>query len=79
VAAGATASDVQDVANQILRDRRVNGATVTLVPANLSAVAEGEFFEVRVAAPTDLNAVLPGRFFRGQTLTSSARFMKELP
>lgn len=78
VLADATAADVRTVAEGILRDRRVQNGTIEVIPNNLPALAEGEFFEIRVSAPTDSNSILPGRFFRGQTLSSSAVFMKEI-
>jgi hypothetical protein len=79
LAPGSTTADVRAVCDGILADRRVQGATVTLVPARIESVPEGSFFEIRVSAPTDRNAVLPGKFFRGMTLTSSAEFMNEMP
>lgn len=78
VLADATAADVRTVADGILADRRVRGGTVEVIPNNLPGLAAGEFFEIRVSAPTDRNSILPGRFFRGQTLRSSAVFMKEI-
>ncbi len=79
IAPGTTTAQARAVADSILRDRRVNAATVEFFPRRLESVREGEFFEVRVSAPSDRNAVLPGRFFRGRTLTSSAKFVMELP
>lgn len=76
--AGATDSDVQRVCQAILDDRRVQGGTVEIIPGSLSLINEGEYLEVRVSAPTDANAILPVRFFRGMTLRSSARMMMEL-
>lgn len=75
---GATAAEVRTVCEGILADRRVVGAAVTVTPNNLDALPEGRFFEVSITAPTDRNAVLPGRFFSGQVLTSSASMMKEI-
>lgn len=75
--ADATAADARATGAAVLGDRRVRGGSVTLVPANLSAVREGDYFEVRVSAPTDGNRVLPLSFFAGRTLTATAVFMKE--
>ena len=69
---------VRSTCTSILADRRVRGATIDIVPANLAAVAPGDFFEVRVSAPTNANAILPLSFFRGHTLRASATLMKEL-
>lgn len=74
----ATAAEVRATCEGILQDRRVKGFDVRVIPNNLSRLDEGEFFEVRVTAPTDLNGVLPARFFRGRTMTGSAVMMKEL-
>jgi Flp pilus assembly protein TadG len=73
----ATAAQVQAACNGVLRDRRVQGARVTLRPANLASVAPGEYIEVNVAAPTDPNSVIPGSFLRGRTLSATAVMMKE--
>jgi hypothetical protein len=78
VAPDGTPALVRSTCASILADRRVRGATVDIVPGNLSAVAAGDYFEVRVSAPTGPNAILPLSFFRGQTLRASATLMKEL-
>ncbi len=74
----ATAADVRSVCEGILEDRRVRDATIQITPNNLTNLAEGQYFEVRISAPSSSNAVLPGRFFRGRTLSSSATMMKEV-
>jgi len=79
IAPNATSADVRSACNGILNDRGVQGATVTITPADIRTLDEGEYFQVEVAAPTDRNAVLPGRFFQGQVLRSSAEFMMEMP
>jgi hypothetical protein len=74
----ATAAEIRATCEGILNDRRVNNFDITVIPNNLSRLDEGEFFEVRVTAPTDSNGVLPGRFFRGRVMTGSAVMMKEI-
>ena len=74
----ATAAEVRQTCQQILQDRRVKGASINISPSDLARLDEGEFFEVRISAPSDLHGVLPVRFFRGKTLTGSAEMMKEL-
>lgn len=74
----ATDAEARASADRVLTDRRIRSATVQLVPGSLGAVAEGDFFEVRVTAPTDANRVLPLSFFGGRTLSASAVFMKEI-
>ncbi|MEM9187188.1 MAG: TadE/TadG family type IV pilus assembly protein [Planctomycetota bacterium] len=78
LAPGATSSDVRRVCEQILADRRVAGATITINPTNIEGMPEGEYLEVQVSAPTDRNGFIPGRFFQGQTLSSTAVMMKEI-
>ena len=73
-----TASDVTATCNDILADRRVNSATIEVIPNDIASLEPGEFFEVRVSAPTDPNAILPLTYFGGMTLQSSATLMKEI-
>ena len=77
VAPDATAAQAISIAEQILSDRRITGGVARVVPGDLQGLPDGEFFEVRVTAPTDANAVMPLNFFGGQTLSASAVFMKE--
>lgn len=74
----ATAADVRRVAEGILADRRIQGGVVQVTPGNLASLPEGEYLEVTISAPTDRNGMIPGRFFRGQTLSSTAVMMKEI-
>jgi Flp pilus assembly protein TadG len=73
----AVATDVQDAANGVLADRRVQKASVTIRPTNFAALAPGEYIEVTVSAPTDPNSTIPGSFLRGRTLSATAVMMKE--
>jgi Flp pilus assembly protein TadG len=75
----ATPANVQRTAQQILSERRVNGGTVSLDPANLNAIQQGQFITVTVTAPAASNNSIPLRFYRGRTLTGSATMMKEFP
>jgi len=75
---GASAADVQQVCDDMLSDRRVQGGAVQISPANFTLLAAGEYIEVTVSAPTDPNSVIPGSFMRGRTLTATASMMKEL-
>ncbi|QDU88162.1 TadE-like protein [Pirellulimonas nuda] len=78
VAPGATATDVRRACLDLLTDRRVRGASVSVLPGDPLGVPEGQFMEVHVSAGTDANSLLPLRFFRGRTLTASASMMKEI-
>lgn len=78
LAPDATEADVRRVCEGILADRRVQGATITVTPRDLPNTPDGEYLQVNIAAPTDLNGVIAGRFFRGQVLESTAVMMKEI-
>ena len=73
----ATADDVRSSSQQILDDRRIQGGTITITPANFEALPPGEYVQVTVTAPADANSVIPGSFFLGRTLTGTATMMKE--
>ena len=74
----AVSTDVLRSSQQILTQRRVQGGTTTVNPANIPAVPTGQYITVTVSAPADRNSVIPGSFFRGQILSASATMMKEL-
>ncbi|TWT31178.1 TadE-like protein [Posidoniimonas corsicana] len=78
LAPGATDADVQAACTGILNDRRVVGGAAQILPGPLSSLSEGDYVQVQVTAPTDANAILPARFFRGRVLQSTATMMKEL-
>lgn len=75
---GATTADVQSTCEGILRDRRIDGATVTVAPGEVSDIPAGDYMTIRIAAPSDQNNVLPLKFFRGTTIDASAVVMKEI-
>jgi hypothetical protein len=73
----AVAADVEASSTAVLTDRRVQQARVIVTPANFETLEPGAYITVTVSAPADRNSVLPGKFFRGRTLTASATMMKE--
>jgi Flp pilus assembly protein TadG len=73
----AAGDDVRLTCQQVLDDRRIQGGTITIQPADFESLAPGEYVQVTVTAPADLNSVIPGNFFRGRTLTGTATMMKE--
>jgi len=77
VAPGGTSSSVQATCNQVLADRRVNGAAVTVSPSNISALAPGEYVNVTVTAPCSSNSLVPTSFYRGRSLSTTASMMIE--
>jgi Flp pilus assembly protein TadG len=74
---GSTTANIQTACNQILADRRIQGATVTVNPANKAAMQPGDFIDVTVSAPCASNTPVPTTFFRGRTLTAKASMMIE--
>jgi len=72
-----TPGSVQAACKQILTDRKVQRATVTMTPADLSSLEPGEFIDVTVSAPCDPNSVVPTTFYRGRTLSTTASMMVE--
>jgi Flp pilus assembly protein TadG len=74
---GATPASVQTACNQILKDRKVKGASVTVSPSNISALKPGDYVDVIVTAPCASNSVVPVKFYRGRNMTSKASMMIE--
>jgi hypothetical protein len=72
-----TSAGVQSACNQILKDRKVQGGTVQIKPADLSALEPGEYIDVTISAPCDSNSPVPTTFYRGRTLTATASMMVE--
>jgi Flp pilus assembly protein TadG len=74
---GATASTVQTACNQVLSDRKIEGATVKVSPFDIAVLKPGEYVDVTVAAPCNENSVVPANFYRGRTLSATASMMIE--
>jgi Flp pilus assembly protein TadG len=74
---GATAADVENTCNQILRDRRIDGATVTITPRDIPSLSPGEYVDVTITAPCDQNTIVPNGFYRGRNLSATASMMIE--
>lgn len=74
---GKTKADVEAECNQILKDRHVSGATVTVKPSNFDTLEPGEFVDVTVSAPCNANSIVRNKFYKGKTLTSTASMMIE--
>ena len=77
LAARQVAGSVQAACDQILNDRNVNDATVTISPANFATLQSGNFIDVTVSAPCNSNSVVPTTFYRGRTLSATASMMVE--
>jgi len=73
----ATDADIIARCQEVLAERSVEGATVSVIPANITAVPAGDPIEIRVSAPCDLNAVMPVWFYGGTTMSGSSIVMSE--
>ncbi len=73
------ATDAQVLASceEILENRNVADATVTITPVNLQDTARGQQIVVRITAPCDKNTVTPPWFFGGRMLSSESTMVKE--
>ena len=74
---GMSLTDIEARSNQVLSDRRISNATVLISPNPPSASAYGSYITVRVQTTYGSNAIIPGWFFDGVTLSSSVKMMKE--
>ncbi|TWT99616.1 TadE-like protein [Botrimarina colliarenosi] len=74
----ATDSDIRTAGEGVLTDRRIQNGAIQVLPGGIQSIDEGEYFEIRVSAPTDANRILPLSFFGGRQLSASAVFMKEI-
>jgi Flp pilus assembly protein TadG len=68
---------VEAAVNQVLTDRKVKGATITIKPANIAVLQPGDFIDVTISAPCNANSVVPTTFYRGRTLQATASMMVE--
>ena len=73
----ATNADVTNRCNQIINERDVHGATITINPANVANVERGNRITITVTAPCDSNALLPLWFYGGRTLSCATTMVKE--
>ena len=77
IAVGATSDSVVSDCEQILADRGVSDATVSIDPPTVESTPVGEFIEVSVTAPCDSNSILGAWFTRGHTVTGRSEFRKK--
>ncbi len=73
----ATSASVTARCNEIINQRSVAGATVSINPSNVANVPKGQPIVVTVSAPCDSNMIIPPWFFGGRTLTASTTMVKE--
>jgi Flp pilus assembly protein TadG len=74
---GTTSGNVQAAVNQVLDDRHIGSATVTITPGNYSSAAVGTYIRVTASAPAKGNSLVGAWFYGGKTLQSSVEMMKE--
>jgi Flp pilus assembly protein TadG len=70
-------ADVNGAANHLLNARRVNGAVLTVMPADFANAPYGSFIRVDVSASCSQNSPMRLSYFSTRTLTGSVEFMKE--
>lgn len=63
--------------NQIIDNRGVEDASISLSPSDVSSVPRGNRITVTVSAPCNSNAILPLWFYAGRTLSCSTTMVKE--
>jgi hypothetical protein len=73
----ATNASVINRCNQIIDERDVSGAQITINPSNVANINRGERLTVTVNAPCDSNAILPLWFYNGRTLSVATTMVKE--
>jgi hypothetical protein len=73
----ATNSDVTNRANEIITQRSIADASISINPGNVATVAKGQPITVTVSAPSDANMIIPPWFYGGRTLTARITMVKE--
>jgi hypothetical protein len=73
----ATNAGVLARCNQIISQRSVADATVSINPSNVANVPRGQSIRISVSAPCDSNMIIPPWFFGGRTLSASTTMVKE--
>ncbi|MCA9265155.1 MAG: pilus assembly protein [Planctomycetales bacterium] len=73
----ATDADVIAKCQEILNERRVNGANIAITPDPVEDLGSGEYIHIEVSAPCTGNTLLSGSIYRGRSMTVFSEFMKE--
>ena len=73
----AAAVNVELQCRQILDDRGVKGATITVTPASIATAPEGTWLQIRASAPFDQNSLAGGWLFNDHTLAATVEMIKE--
>ena len=72
-----TRGQVDAAINQIMTDRRIRNAQITIIPNDFVNAPAQTIIEVRVTAPAAGNSIIAPRFFANRSLTGSCFMMKE--
>ncbi|MDA0659659.1 MAG: TadE/TadG family type IV pilus assembly protein [Planctomycetota bacterium] len=72
-----TAENVEGQCLQILSERGVIDAEVTITPENIPGAPVGSFLQVSVTAPCADNSLFGNMFYSSKTLNGSVEMMKE--
>lgn len=72
-----TAADVQARATEVLADRGVTGATVTITPSSFDALSSLDQFTVAISAPTAGNSIFIFDNLANRTIQSSVTMVRE--
>lgn len=70
-------ADVTARCNQIITQRSVHDASISINPSNVANVPRGQPIRITVSAPCDANALIPPWFYGSRTLTASITMVKE--
>lgn len=74
---GTTNGEVQATADQILSDRGITSATMTVNPSNFQGSAYGTPITISIDVNCDDNSIVAPFFFSGRTISASVCMMKE--
>ena len=72
-----TNADAEARCNEIITQREIAGASVSINPGDVSSLSRGEPVAVTVTAPCNDNAIIPPWFYGGRTLSVTTTMVKE--
>ena len=64
-------------AEDLLRDRNITNATISIEPADYAALKPGDVFAITVTVPPDQTGSVMGNFFTKKPLGASSTFIKQ--
>ena len=70
-------ASVRGRCQEVIDARGIQGATVSLDPADVAVVPRGEPITVTVTAPCTANSILPAWFFAGRSMEAASIMVKE--